>query len=318
MVAAISPSGNFIHCPSFPAQKQCDCNIHYNSKLSLQLFTESNLSHAGKVKKLGKLPKQFKIDTVNYNKNNRVKVKNFELKITIDKYEELNIDKVLESRQDYSNTLVVADLDGTLISDALSLRHATWIHENGIVDLKDWPQIWRKDSKNEDVIRAFAEDYRKVIIGITEEELCIPEFIEYILKEGTFHSSLIKVNDWRQKGADVYLITGSPEYLAKPFGEKFDFKVFGTKHFKDDAGKYVDYYEGAFTSRAKTKILNELLAHHPATRIIALGDTSSDLALFDGAEASGKEYHRILVNPTNETMEKTANKVDAIVWPRQF
>lgn len=195
----------------------------------------------------------------------------------------------------HSKYAVLSDVDGTLTKGSLVLDHAIYIHDKGYIDLGDLPDRWRADPKNEEIIVELAEKYREDIAGLKVEDLHVEEFLDdYEKIEGKFYSTLDQLKDFKEKGWEVQLISGSPDFLVKPFAERNGFYGKGSEYFTDDEGKLTGDIEGMFGHEAKEGYIKKLVVSR-FKRVLAFGDTASDVPLFDSA------HHSTLVDPSETT-----------------
>lgn len=202
-------------------------------------------------------------------------------------------------------TLIVSDIDGTLVKGGLVLSHACYLHEMGLIDLGVLPEIWLKDQKNEVVIRALAEDYKEAIIGSNLSDIRVDEFVEmFISDEKNFYSSMQVLIEGKSDGADVHLISGSPSYLVSRFARKYGF-TYSSSHYSMYRGRFTGNVRGMFDYDSKSVAMSSLEVedYH---RVEAYGDTSSDKPLFEKADYS------VLVDPNEDTMEALAEHVHEV------
>jgi len=197
-----------------------------------------------------------------------------------------------------TKTLVLSDVDGTLLRGSLVLDHAVMLHEKGVIDLGDLPTKWLADQKNEDHIMQLADGYRKAISGMKESELQIPAFIESVVNNpDKLYSSLERLKRHRAAGHDVILISGSPSFLVGPFAKTFGFEVIATRYHRDRSRRLNGKITGMFGAPQKEAVVDKMdLSTYD--KIIGYGDTSSDVPLLQRA------HHSVLVEPNEETLRK--------------
>lgn len=198
--------------------------------------------------------------------------------------------------------LFLTDLDGTILKGSLVLDHAVFLEEQGIIDTKGLASEWLADKKNEEAIYSLAEMYRYSITGKTEQEILVEDFVNtYYLDPGNYYqgpiSELLKA---RKRKAEVFIISGSPDFLVSKFAEKFNFKARGSFYEKAQDGTFTGFYQNLSGLDAKREIVSEVLpeSKKEKVRVSAYGDTFNDLALFEVAERS------YLVDPCAETLAK--------------
>lgn len=190
---------------------------------------------------------------------------------------------------------VLSDVDGTLTRGSLVLDHAIYLHESGAINLGNLPQKWRKNPKNETVIVKLAEKYREEIEGMTIEDLKVDEFLDgYEKNDNQFYSTMDQLKEFKRRGWEIQLISGSPNFLVEPFAQRNGFFGKGSDYKIDEDGKLNGDIEGMFGGKAKQGYI-EKLGIDRFKRILAFGDTASDKPLFDNSD------HSTLVDPTEET-----------------
>lgn len=198
------------------------------------------------------------------------------------------------TKQLKGKTLVISDVDGTLIRGSLVNDHATWLQDRGIIDLGDLPARWKADPKNEKLIEELAINYIKALKGMSADELHIDEFMDAIINEKRYYSSLDELIDYRQKGHDVILISGSPTYLVGNLAKRFGFQTVASRYHTDKAKKFNGRITGMFSADHKRDVV-ERLDMEGYDLIVGYGDTASDRPLL---EVSSR---RVLVDPSKET-----------------
>lgn len=203
--------------------------------------------------------------------------------------------------------VVLSDVDGTVIRGSLVLQHAISLHDSGIINLGDLPAIWRSEMKNENNITNLAVAYQQAITGMHLADLNVDGFVDSICSNSAnFYSSLPRLIAMRQAGAEVILVSGSPDFLVGNFGKRFGFGFAASKYITDAEGKLTGGIEGMFSAPAKRAFVSSMnLAGY--RDIFAFGDTSSDVPLFEAASYS------VLVDPNEETRLSLGATVNEIV-----
>lgn len=206
-----------------------------------------------------------------------------------------------------SKQVVLSDVDGTVVRGSLVLQHAISLHETGIINLGDLPAIWRAEMKNEHHITGLAVAYQQAITGMNVADLNVDGFIDSICENSAnFYSSLARLITLKSAGAEVVLVSGSPDFLVGNFGNRFGFGHAASKYALDSTGRLTGHIEGMFSAPAKRAYVNSLnLAGY--RDIFAFGDTSSDVPLFEAASYS------VLVDPNEETRLSLGATVNEIV-----
>lgn len=190
---------------------------------------------------------------------------------------------------------VLSDVDGTLTKGSLVLDHAIYLHDMGLINLGNLPQQWKNDPKNEKLIVALAERYKDAIRGKKIEDLRVDEFLdEYEGIEGKFYSTMKQLRTFKERGWEVQLISGSPDFLVQPFAQRNGFYGKGSEYHVNDDGSLNGSVEGMFGHDAKEGYISKLNVKR-FKRVLAFGDTASDVPLFNSA------HHSTLVDPSEET-----------------
>lgn len=203
-------------------------------------------------------------------------------------------------------TIVLSDVDGTLVRGSLVLDHAVWLHNHGVIDLGDIPSKWMSDQKNESYISKLAEAYREAIRGMSIKDLRSNEFINEIMAtEGKFYSALDRLKIAHAAGHDVILISGSPQFLVGAFARHFGFTAIGSTYHRDSNRRMNGLVTGMFGAEAKQRVIEKLELER-YDMIVAYGDTSSDMPLLEAA------HHSVLVDPSPETLARYGS-VDEIL-----
>lgn len=193
--------------------------------------------------------------------------------------------------------IVLSDIDGTIVRGSLVLEHACYAHKEGILDLEDLPNNWNANRKDENLITKLAEAYRESIVGMTADDLHASDFVKsYADVSDNFYSTIERLVEAKKNGYTVVLISGSPSYLVTPFARKFGFRSKGSNYKRDSEGRFTGECLGMFNADSKRRHVASL---KPArySRVVAYGDTASDLPLLEVADYS------VLVSPTNTTLK---------------
>jgi HAD superfamily phosphoserine phosphatase-like hydrolase len=217
--------------------------------------------------------------------------------------------KSVKNIRNYSRPkqVVLSDVDGTVIRGSLVLQHAISLHDTGIINLGNLPAIWRAEMKNENNITNLAVAYQQAITGMKLEDLNVDGFVDSICENSAnFYSSLPRLIALKRAGAEVVLVSGSPDFLVGNFGNRFGFSHAASKYSVDSTGRLTGQIEGMFSAPAKRAYVSSLnLTSY--RDIFAFGDTSSDVPLFEAASYS------VLVDPNEETRLSLGATVNEIV-----
>lgn len=197
-----------------------------------------------------------------------------------------------------SRTLVLSDVDGTILRGSLVLDHASTLHEAGTIDLGELPAIWRADPKNEESIVKLADAYRASLVGRKTSELRIREFIDSIIQDPEkVYSTLERLKGHQAAGHQVVLISGSPAYLVRPFARRFGFDAIGSRYHRTRSHQLTGRVTGMFGAPQKQAAVAKL--NLPSyDLVIGYGDTASDAPLLSVANYS------VLVDPNRDTLNK--------------
>ena len=194
-------------------------------------------------------------------------------------------------------TLVLSDVDGTLVRGSLLLDHALMLDESGEIDLGPLADQWRADPKNEQIIRTMAESYREQIVGRRIGELRVPQFIDGLLAdEANLYSTVERLKEHRAAGHRVVLISGSPGYLLRPFARRFGFEAIGSLYHMTRTRELTGRITGMFGAPQKSAVVSSMdLSGY--SKVIGYGDTASDAPLLAVSDYS------VLVDPNPLTMK---------------
>lgn len=203
--------------------------------------------------------------------------------------------------------IALSDVDGTIVRGSLVLDHACSIHEQGIVDLGELPEIWKADQKSEENIVALAEAYKESLVGMRQSELGVPKFLDKLFSdEGKFYSTLEKLKELQAEGAEIHLISGSPSFLVGPFARRLGMRHAGSLYSRTRPGHFTGKVRLMAVGGAKRDYVASLHVDR-YDEIHAFGDTSSDAPLFDVA------HYSTLVDPSAHTESLFAGKVTSII-----
>lgn len=202
------------------------------------------------------------------------------------------------------SNLLLTDVDGTLTKESLVLNHAGFLIEKGVIKDDGSFKAWKQDLKNESLITAVAENYRSGITGLTEDEMLAKEFVlDFFSKKEKWYSTIYDLMLYRSNGIDIYLITGSSDFLVKHLAEELQVDYFATEYLKDENGCFTGKVNGMFSETQKEDCIQWNININKYENIHAWGDTASDYGLFKYAN-----YTR-LVEPTKQTLETLITKI---------
>ena len=138
------------------------------------------------------------------------------------------------------NKLVLFDMDGTLTKGSILLDHAGFLIEKGYIQDDGSYEAWLLDRKNERLITNLARSYQAQISGMTIDDMHAEEFITSELADkNKWYSTLVVLKKERDNGSDVWIISGSADYLVQELVKKLDIKGIGTNYHTDNKGTSV-------------------------------------------------------------------------------
>ncbi|MBC7581716.1 HAD family phosphatase [Aeromicrobium sp.] len=186
------------------------------------------------------------------------------------------------------------DIDGTVIRWQLfhsvvnELIRRGQLSESASRDIKQARMTWKK-RENEDSFKA----YEQVLVNAYLEALDGLSVLQYMgavesvfeeYKDQTYIYTRDLIRDLKDKGYALFAVSGSQQEIVSKFAEYYGF---------DDAiGAHLEQLDGHFTGKIETPALGKqsavekLLARHDVILdgSIAVGDSESDLALFEAVE----------------------------------
>lgn len=199
--------------------------------------------------------------------------------------------------------LLITDVDGTLTKKSVVLSHAGYLIKQGIINDDGSFRAWKQDFKNEQLISAVAENYRHEITGMTEFNMFAEDFIDLILSNELnsfaeiWYDTLQELKEKQAQGYEVYLVTGSSDFLVKHLAKRLHCKYFATEYLKDSNGYFTGAVNGMFSQSQKDDCIQWNINTNDYDYIEAWGDTASDYGLFKHAD------YKKLVEPTKQTLE---------------
>lgn len=199
------------------------------------------------------------------------------------------------------NNLVLSDVDGTIVKGSLVLDHACHLHDLGVADFGDLPELWKDDPKNGEFIFELSQVYRHAITGKKWEDLYIDDFLTHGLPyPDKFYSTIDRLIQHYENGDEVVLISGSPDFLVAHFAEFYGFKGFGSTYYRDEKGVFTGELYPMFHSENKKEVVSNFdLSSYK--KVIAYGDTKGDIALWEASD------HAVLVDPSYQVLVDLAS-----------
>lgn len=211
--------------------------------------------------------------------------------------------KTLNTTTGKTRRLVLSDIDGTLVRGSLVLDHALFLADLGITgagddalkEMREYGAQWIDDVKNESAIVNLAEAYRRNIVGLTVNDLLVTPFLNSTFRDSSnFYSTLSHIIKRRRRGSDVWLISGSPDFLVQPFAAHYGFSGRGTDYHVDVNNRFTGEITGMMGAAAKRAFISTLDVSS-YDYVTGYGDTASDIPLFQTS------HYTVLVNPTKTT-----------------
>lgn len=203
--------------------------------------------------------------------------------------------------------ITLSDVDGTIRKGSLVLEHAQFLHDAGVLALGPHVSDWVNDPKSESKITGLAQAYQSAIVGMTEDEILVKDYLAHIAEDKkSWYTTLDRLKEHRAQGEKVVLISGSPSYLVEPFAQSFGFEGAGTHYHTDAHGRFTGELTPMFSADAKRDFIGGLNLEIYTT-VTAYGDTMSDKPLFDVA------HHSVLVDPHEETL-RSVGIVSETIW----
>lgn len=194
--------------------------------------------------------------------------------------------------------IYITDMDGTLTKGSVVLQHAGHLIEKGLIKDDGSYHAWLADVKNESLIVAVAENYRKEIMGLQVADLDVENFVtEMLADEDNWYETLDELVLAQAQGHRVIIISGSSDFLVEEVGRQLQFEAVGTRYHVCENNFLTGEVKGMFGLEAKDEWITENVNFADYENSFGLGDTVSDFGIFKHTE------HNTLVEPTRHTME---------------
>lgn len=198
--------------------------------------------------------------------------------------------------------LLLTDVDGTLTRKSVVLSHCGYLINEGIIKDDGSFKAWELDPKNESLIVSVAENYRHQIKGKKVSSLKPKEFINSFLSSvDNWYNTLGRLIAKREQGFDIYLITGSSDFLIKELAKALKVKYFATE-YKTEQDFLTGEINGMFSESQKDDCIQWNLNPNEYEYIEGWGDTASDYGIFKHCD------YNLLVEPTYDTLKALATK----------
>jgi HAD superfamily hydrolase (TIGR01490 family) len=178
------------------------------------------------------------------------------------------------------------------------LDEALW-HQN----VKHTYENWKKRRGNyDDYLIELSEIYLESLKGLDKSKM---EFItnQVIELKGdkVYMYTRSKIEDHKKAGHLVFFISGSPDYLVKKMGQRYEItESVGTKYFVDKNNLYTGEVKGMWDTESKEKAIKHFARKYNINlpESYAYGDTNGDLSMFRSVG------HPVAINPTRELLTK--------------
>lgn len=194
--------------------------------------------------------------------------------------------------------IYITDMDGTLTTGSVVLQHAGHLIEKGLITDDGSYGAWLLDVKNESLIVAVAENYRKEITGLKIEDLDVENFVAEMLADSSnWYETLDELILANAKGDRVIIISGSSDFLVEEVAKQLQFEGVGTRYHVCKDGFLTGEVKGMFGLEAKDEWITENIDFSQYENSFGLGDTVSDYGIFKHTE------HNTLVEPTAHTLQ---------------
>ncbi|MDE3025041.1 MAG: HAD-IB family hydrolase [Acidobacteriota bacterium] len=203
------------------------------------------------------------------------------------------------------------DLDRTLLRRASALALAGTFRERGLISRSQlakaagWQLLFVLRGASHEAVRRAAEDGLVLLRGFTPDEMreVVAEAMEPVLKPLVYAEPLHLVEQHRERGEDVYIVSASLQEIVEGIAEELGF---------DGAlGTVCEVVDGTYTGKAiralhaenKAACIREL--HYDLSECTAYSDSHTDLPFL---EAVGNP---VVVNPDRELRGIAADRG----WP---
>jgi len=218
-----------------------------------------------------------------------------------------------------TNKAVFFDIDGTLFRDSLLVKHFEILKDNKVIDDKRWNEEvvpYYEKFKNrkgayEDYLDKVSIAYQEGIIGVSQKDLF--KYADEVVgkeKDRIYLVTKKAIEKYIEDGYYVFFISGSPEYLVKPFGKLYNATHSIASKYIMENNKFSGEVLPMWDSRNKIRSINYLADKYDLDlkKCHAYGDTNGDLSMM---RAVGNAH---IINPTFELLnncnkdEKLKNK----------
>jgi HAD superfamily hydrolase (TIGR01490 family) len=207
------------------------------------------------------------------------------------------------------------DLDRTLLRRSSALALAGSFRERGLISRRQmlhaagWQLLFVARGAGHEAVRRAAEDGLRVLAGYTPEELreLVAEAMEPVLRPLVYAEPLRLVEQHRDRGERVYIVSATLQEIVEAIAEELDFDgALGTTCEVRD-GHYTGRPIRALHAVAKAECLREFAERESLdlADCTAYSDSHTDLPFL---EAVG---HPVVVNPDRELRRIAADRG----WP---
>jgi HAD superfamily hydrolase (TIGR01490 family) len=207
------------------------------------------------------------------------------------------------------------DLDRTLLRRASALALAGTFRERGLISRRQlakaagWQLLFVLRGASHEAVRRAAEDGLVLLRGFTPDEMrkLVADAMEPVLKPLVYAEPLHLVEQHRERGEPVYIVSASLQEIVEGIAEELGF---------DGAlGTVCEVVDGAYTGKAlralhaenKAECVRDLAASHgyDLAECTAYSDSHTDLPFLE------EVGHPVVVNPDRELRRVAAERG----WP---
>lgn len=206
-----------------------------------------------------------------------------------------------------TNKAAFFDIDGTLFRDSLLVKHFEILKDNKVIDDKRWNEEvvpYYEKFKNrkgayEDYLDKVSIAYQEGIIGVSQKDLF--KYADEVVgkeKDRIYLVTKKAIEKYIEDGYYVFFISGSPEYLVKPFGKLYNATHSIASKYIMENNKFSGEVLPMWDSRNKIRSINYLADKYDLDlkKCHAYGDTNGDLSMM---RAVGNAH---IINPTFELL----------------
>ncbi len=185
------------------------------------------------------------------------------------------------------NTVVAFDLDGTLLRGNCSYAFSRFLYERGILTLSDLFFCIRTYLKSRffrlPLDQLHQSVFERLFDGRSLHEIkeLVAEFVHTRIEPMWYPPALRELQTWKRRGAQLILLSSSPEMLVKPIAEMLGLcEAYGSRYTTDPEGR-LNGLSCILDGNVKVNFLKRFAAWHQTERMIAYSDHVYDLPLLE-------------------------------------